>query len=72
MRLFRLAELAEGHERIDLLHVDIQGGEADLMDVVTEKQMLALERSAFMRLIRTGPTLDRIEHTLETGKPLRN
>ncbi|WP_419727739.1 3-hydroxyacyl-CoA dehydrogenase NAD-binding domain-containing protein [Lichenicola sp.] len=50
----------------------LSGGEADLMDVVTEKQMLALERTAFMRLIRTGPTLDRIEHTLETGKPLRN
>ncbi len=40
--------------------------------MVTEQQMLDLERAAFMRLVRTGPTLARIEHTLETGKPLRN
>ena len=31
-----------------------------------------LDRRTFMRLVRTGPTLARIEHTLETGKPLRN
>jgi 3-hydroxyacyl-CoA dehydrogenase len=34
--------------------------------------VLALERKAFMTLVRTEPTLARIEHTLETGKPLRN
>jgi 3-hydroxyacyl-CoA dehydrogenase len=34
--------------------------------------MLDLERRAFIRLARTGPTLARIEHTLETGRPLRN
>jgi 3-hydroxyacyl-CoA dehydrogenase len=34
--------------------------------------MLDLERKAFLRLARTAPTLARIEHTLETGKPLRN
>jgi 3-hydroxyacyl-CoA dehydrogenase len=50
----------------------ISGGDTDILDEVTEKQLLALERQAFMNLIRTGPTLDRIEHMLETGKPLRN
>ena len=50
----------------------LSGGDADLIDTVTEQQMLDLEREAFMRLVRTGPTLARIEHTLETGKPLRN
>ncbi|MCQ8279807.1 3-hydroxyacyl-CoA dehydrogenase NAD-binding domain-containing protein [Acetobacteraceae bacterium KSS8] len=50
----------------------LTGGEADAIDVVSEEDMLALERRAFMRLIRTGPTLQRIEHTLVTGKPLRN
>lgn len=30
--MISLAELTAGHERIDLLHVDIQGGEADLVD----------------------------------------
>jgi 3-hydroxyacyl-CoA dehydrogenase len=34
--------------------------------------VLALERAAFMRLIHTEPTLERMEHTLTTGKPLRN
>ena len=50
----------------------LSGGDADLIDTVTEQQMLDLEREAFLRLVRTGPTLARIEHTLETGKPLRN
>jgi len=50
----------------------VSGGDTDILDEVTEKQLLALERQAFMNLIRTGPTLDRIEYMLETGKPLRN
>jgi 3-hydroxyacyl-CoA dehydrogenase len=50
----------------------LSGGTADLVDTLSEQQMLELERAAFLRLIRTGPTLARIEHTLETGKPLRN
>ena len=65
---------ATGHDLMvsDSLAEVLSGGEADLVDVVTEQQMLALERKAFIRLIRTPPTLERIEHTLETGKPLRN
>ena len=31
-----------------------------------------LEREAFMDLIKTQGTLQRIEHMLDTGKPLRN
>ena len=50
----------------------LSGGDADLIDVVTEKSLLDLERRLFMRLIRTTPTLARVEHMLETGKPLRN
>jgi 3-hydroxyacyl-CoA dehydrogenase len=50
----------------------VSGGDTDVLDEVTEKQLLALERHAFMNLIRMAPTLDRIEHMLETGKPLRN
>ena len=48
------------------------GGDADLTDTLTEQQMLDLERAAFMRLVKTPATLARIEHVLETGKPLRN
>ncbi|MFL5256078.1 MAG: 3-hydroxyacyl-CoA dehydrogenase NAD-binding domain-containing protein [Rhodopila sp.] len=56
----------------DALAEVLTGGEADIVDTVTEQQVLDLEREAFMRLARTAPTLARIEHTLETGRPLRN
>ncbi len=39
---------------------------------LTEQDLLDLEHDVFMRLIRTKPSLARIEHMLETGKPLRN
>jgi 3-hydroxyacyl-CoA dehydrogenase len=50
----------------------LSGGPADLVDVVTEDQVLQLERTAFMGLMKTEGTLARIEHLLATGKPLRN
>jgi 3-hydroxyacyl-CoA dehydrogenase len=50
----------------------LSGGGADLVDTVTEADMLKLERMAFMRLVHNASTLTRIEHTLATGKPLRN
>ena len=50
----------------------VSGGDTDLTETVTEKDMLALERGAFLRLIRAPATLRRMEHMLETGKPLRN
>lgn len=48
------------------------GPNADIVDVVTEAQLLTLERETFLRLLKTPKTLARIEHTLVTGKPLRN
>jgi len=33
---------------------------------------LTLERKAFMKIIRHPDSLDRCEHILLTGKPLRN
>jgi len=50
----------------------LTGGEADLVDTVTEADLLALERKAFARLVRDPRTQARIEHILDTGKPLRN
>ena len=50
----------------------LSGGPADSIDELTEGDVMALERHVFMRLIKTPGTLARIEHTLETGKPLRN
>ncbi len=39
---------------------------------VTEDELLALEREAFLRLLGTRKTQERIAYTLKTGKPLRN
>ncbi|MEP7002578.1 MAG: enoyl-CoA hydratase/isomerase family protein, partial [bacterium] len=40
--------------------------------VVTEQDILDLEREAFLRLLGTKETQERIVYTLKTGKPLRN
>ena len=50
----------------------LAGGDADPVDVVSEDRMSALERAGFMKLMKTAATLARVEHTLVTGKPLRN
>ena len=50
----------------------ITGGDTSITKDITEQQMLDLEREAFMDLIKNKGTLDRLEHMLETGKPLRN
>ena len=50
----------------------LTGGQADMLDPVTEEEVLALERRSFLRLARTKPTAARIAHMLDTGKPLRN
>ncbi|SKA79538.1 3-hydroxyacyl-CoA dehydrogenase [Thiothrix eikelboomii] len=50
----------------------LSGGDTDMLDKVSEEQLLQLERTAFMNLLRTKNTLARMETMLETGKPLRN
>ena len=50
----------------------LTGGDTDIIDTVKESRILDLERESFLRLLRTPGTLARIEHMLETGKPLRN
>jgi 3-hydroxyacyl-CoA dehydrogenase len=39
---------------------------------VTEQRLLDLEREAFLSLCGEQKTLERIAHTLKTGKTLRN
>ncbi len=50
----------------------LTGGDTDITRSVPEDRLFALEREALVRLLRTGPTLARLEHMLATGKPLRN
>jgi 3-hydroxyacyl-CoA dehydrogenase len=54
------------------LAVVLTGGETDPTDKISEDDLSRLEREAFMDLIKTQGTLQRIEHMLDTGKPLRN
>lgn len=48
------------------------GGDLPHATVVSEQHLLDLEREAFLSLLGEPRTLDRIQHTLATGKPLRN
>jgi 3-hydroxyacyl-CoA dehydrogenase len=50
----------------------LTGGDTDILDVLSEDDITALERSEFMKLIHNPASLARTEHMLATGKPLRN
>ena len=50
----------------------LSGGDTDVTESLTEQDLLDLEIDQFMRLARHPDTLARMEHILETGKPLRN
>ncbi|WP_420136450.1 3-hydroxyacyl-CoA dehydrogenase/enoyl-CoA hydratase family protein [Sphingomonas sp.] len=71
---FRKRGLATDYDMVvsDALAGVLTGGTADLVDTVSEADMLRLEREAFSKRVRDTRTIARIEHMLETGKPLRN
>jgi 3-hydroxyacyl-CoA dehydrogenase len=48
------------------------GGDLSGTQYVNEQYLLDLEREAFLSLLGEEKTLQRMEHTLKTGKPLRN
>jgi 3-hydroxyacyl-CoA dehydrogenase len=48
------------------------GGDLSEPTEVSEQYLLDLEREAILSLFTERKTLERIEHTLKTGKPLRN
>jgi 3-hydroxyacyl-CoA dehydrogenase len=50
----------------------ISGGDCAEGTLVTEQEILELEKEAFMSLVAEQKTQDRIMHMLTTGKPLRN
>jgi 3-hydroxyacyl-CoA dehydrogenase len=54
-----------------LAHI-FAGGNLPHATTVTEQHLLDLEREAFLSLLGERKTLERIQHTLKTGKPLRN
>lgn len=66
--------LSEHDVRIaDALASVLTGGPSgDPRRVVTEADMMVLELAALMQLVQAPETRQRIEHMLQTGKPLRN
>jgi 3-hydroxyacyl-CoA dehydrogenase len=61
----------------DLLMADklayvMSGGDLSTATTVSERYLLDIEREAFLSLCGQRKTLERIQHMLTTGKPLRN
>ena len=50
----------------------ISGGDINKNSEVDEDTILALEREAFVDFTKEKKTIERIDHMLKTGKPLRN
>ena len=50
----------------------LSGGDTTIDKTLSEDDLFKLELDAFMKLIETKKTQDRIKHTLATGKPLVN
>jgi 3-hydroxyacyl-CoA dehydrogenase len=48
------------------------GGDVETGSLVDEQWLLTVERQLFVELLKTEKTQQRIQHMLETGKPLRN
>lgn len=62
------------HEKLmsEKLGYVMSGGDLSKPTLVSEQYLLDLEREAFLSLTGERKTLERIEHMLKTGKPLRN
>ena len=71
---FRSRGIASEHDaRVAMsLATILTGGDTDPLDETSEERLLELERREFMALAREPASQARIEHMLETGKPLRN
>ena len=65
---------ATAHDLVVVEHLGnvLTGGETDAVREIPEDRLSELECEALLALIRTPGTIARMEHMLETGKPLRN
>jgi 3-hydroxyacyl-CoA dehydrogenase len=66
--------LASPHDVViaEKLATILTGRSTDITESVAEEELLVLEREAALDLLRQSATLARMEHMLDTGKPLRN
>jgi 3-hydroxyacyl-CoA dehydrogenase len=75
LHLMRRAEYLSAHDLVvgtHLARILCGGGEFTGPQRVSEQFLLDLEREAFVSLCGEQRTIERIQHTLKTGKPLRN
>jgi 3-hydroxyacyl-CoA dehydrogenase len=74
MRQMRLAgQISEHDQKVGTkLAYILCGGDLTSLQFVSEQYIMDLEREAFLSLCGEPKTLERITHTLKTGKPLRN
>jgi len=74
IHLMRQAEYISDHDAKVATHLAriLCGGSVTPGTLVTERELLDLEREAFLSLCGERKTQERIAHTLKTGKPLRN
>lgn len=74
VHLMRQAEYISDHDAKVATHIAriVCGGAVTAGTLVTEQQLLDLEREAFLSLCGERKTQERIAFTLKTGKPLRN
>jgi 3-hydroxyacyl-CoA dehydrogenase len=71
---FRKKGLATEYDEVvsARLAMVLTGGDADLIDIVQEDDLLKLEREGFMDAVKDPRTQARVQQMLTTGKPLRN
>ena len=74
IHLMRQAEYISDHDVTVATHVAriLCGGALTPGSMVTEQYLLDLERESFLSLCGERKTQERIAHTLQTGRPLRN
>jgi 3-hydroxyacyl-CoA dehydrogenase len=72
--LLREGEYISDHDAKVATHVArvLTGGEVTPGTLLSEQNLLDLEREAFLSLCGESKTVERIQFTLKTGKPLRN
>jgi len=63
---------AHDHKIANKLAYVMAGGDLSEPTLVSEQYLLDIEREAFLSLCTERKTLERIQHMLKTGKPLRN
>ena len=77
--MMKVVNMLEGHfiSEHDYLIADrvatvLTGGDVEQNALVPQEWLLKLERDLFFELMETEKTMERIMHTLTTGRPLRN